>query len=161
MYNAHFSRMVLCAQLCRSVVCILRRYALDGELSMATKKPRNLSLSKIIFTYRLPLPGIISILHRISGVGLFLCLPFLLYLLQNSLGSPDAFEHYRSIVANPLAKLLLIGLIWAYLHHFCAGIRYLFLDVHKGLDLATTRVTSKLVLVVSITLTAVLGAKIW
>ncbi|MTD32747.1 succinate dehydrogenase, cytochrome b556 subunit [Paludibacterium denitrificans] len=110
---------------------------------------------------RLPLPGIVSILHRISGVALFFSLPLLIYLLHGSLSSADAFETYRAVVSHPLMKIVLIGLLWAYLHHFCAGIRFLLLDIHKGLDLQTARATAKTVLAVSLALTVILGVSLW
>lgn len=120
-------------------------------------RPKFLHLTEI----RLPLPGIVSILHRISGAGLFLFLPFLLYLFSASLTSPESFEAYRETVSHPLVKLILLGLLWAYLHHFCAGIRFLLLDMHKGLELAAARNSSRIVLVVSLALTLVLGVKLW
>lgn len=116
-------------------------------------RPKNLDLT----TIRLPLPGIVSILHRISGAGLFLMLPFLLWLLQSSLTSPESFETFRSVLGNPLAKILLLGLLWAYMHHVCAGIRFLLLDFHIGIDLEPARFSSKIVLAVSLLLTAILG----
>jgi succinate dehydrogenase / fumarate reductase cytochrome b subunit len=128
-----------------------------SEAAIKKARPKHLDLAKI----RLPLPGYVSILHRISGVVLFLMLWFLVLLLDRSLGSAESFAHYKEIVANPLVKLILLGLLWAYLHHFCAGIRFLFLDVHKGLDLPTARKTSVAVLAVSLTLTVILGAKLW
>ena len=73
---------------------------------------------------RLPIPGIVSILHRISGVILFVSLPLLLCLLAGTLSSEAAFATYQSVVSNPLVKLILIGLLWAYLHHSIAGIRF-------------------------------------
>lgn len=106
----------------------------------------------------LPLPGLVSILHRISGAALFLFAFVLLYLFDASLASRERFDAMRAVVAHPLGKLVLLGLLWAFLHHLCAGIRYLFLDLHKGLDRGTARATSIAVLVVSIALTAVLGA---
>lgn len=105
----------------------------------------------------LPLPGIISILHRISGALLFLFSGFLLYLLGMSLASPERFDDLRQLLSHPLAKLLILVLLWAFLHHLCAGVRYLFLDVHKGVELRTARATSGVVLAVSLALTAVLG----
>lgn len=120
-------------------------------------RPKHLQLTVI----RLPLPGIVSILHRISGAGLFLCLPLLLWLFATSLGSPESFDTFRSVVGHPLAKLLLLGLMWAYLHHFCAGIRFLMLDLNKGTDLPAARKSSVAVLVVSLTLTVILGVKLW
>lgn len=128
-----------------------------SEALARKQRPKFLALHEI----RLPLPGIISILHRVSGAGLFLMLPFLLYLLDRSLGSPESFATYKSVVANPLVKLLLLGLLWAYLHHFCAGIRFLLLDMHTGVDLKSARNSSRIVLVVSIVLTVIIGVKLW
>lgn len=110
---------------------------------------------------RLPIPGIVSILHRISGVILFVMLPVLLYLLSGTLSRESAFETYRVIVSNPLAKLILIGVLWAYLHHLLAGVRFLLLDAHKGLELNTARNTAKLVFATALVLTVVLGALLW
>ncbi|WP_293276480.1 succinate dehydrogenase, cytochrome b556 subunit [Neisseria sp. oral taxon 014] len=110
---------------------------------------------------RLPIPGIVSILHRISGVILFVMLPVLLYLLSGTLNRESAFETYRAIVSNPLVKLILIGVLWAYLHHFLAGIRFLFLDAHKGLELNTARNTAKLAFTAALVLTVILGALLW
>lgn len=128
-----------------------------SEAIVRKQRPKFLALHEI----RLPLPGFVSILHRVSGAGLFLMLPFLLFLFDRSLGSPESFETYKSVVANPLAKLLLLGLLWAYLHHFCAGIRFLLLDLHKGTDLKSARNSSRIVLVVSIVLTIIVGVKLW
>ena len=122
-------------------------------------KPRPVFLE--IPNIRLPIPGLVSILHRISGVGLFIMLPVLLYLLSGTLSRESAFETYRAIVSNPLVKLILIGVLWAYLHHFLAGIRFLFLDAHKGLELNTARNTAKLVFTAALVLTVVLGALLW
>ena len=122
-------------------------------------KPRPVFLE--IPNIRLPIPGIVSILHRISGVGLFIMLPVLLYLLSGTSSRESAFETYRAIVSNPLVKLILIGVLWAYLHHFFAGIRFLFLDAHKGLELNTARNTAKSVFTAALVLTVVLGALLW
>ena len=113
-------------------------------------RPKHLDLTKI----KLPLPGFISILHRISGAGLFLMLPFLLWLLEMSLSTETSFDKLQGVLAHPLAKLVLIGLLWSYLHHFCAGIRFLLLDMHKGIDLPTARKSAGAVLFVSLPLTA-------
>lgn len=122
-------------------------------------KPRPVFLE--IPNIRLPIPGIVSILHRISGVGLFIMLPVLLYLLSGTLSRESAFETYRAIVSNPLVKLILIGVLWAYLHHLLAGVRFLLLDAHKGLELNTARNTAKLVFTAALVLTVVLGALLW
>lgn len=127
------------------------------EAAVQKARPKHLDLFKI----RLPLPGIVSILHRISGVALFLMLWLMLLLFDRSLGSPESFAQYKDLVGNPLVKLILLGLLWAYLHHFCAGIRFLLLDVHKGIDLPTARKTSVAVLAISISLTVIIGAKLW
>ena len=124
---------------------------------MAKPRPKYLNLIRI----RLPLPGLVSILHRISGAALFLFLPGLLCLFQASLGAPDDFDVVKGAMANPLVKLTLIGLLWAFLHHLCAGIRYLALDLDYGTDLAPARASSWAVLAVSIALTAILGARLW
>jgi succinate dehydrogenase / fumarate reductase cytochrome b subunit len=105
----------------------------------------------------LPLPGVVSILHRISGALLFLFVAWLLYLLDSSLASPEGFDDVKRALSGPLTKLVLLGLLWAFMHHLCAGIRYLFLDVHKGVDLPTARMTSGIVLAASVALTAILG----
>ncbi|GGY03137.1 succinate dehydrogenase, cytochrome b556 subunit [Paludibacterium paludis] len=124
---------------------------------MQKQRPKHLDLAKI----RLPVPGIVSILHRISGVALFFFLPLLIYLLKGSLSSADTFDSYRAVVGNPLVKLVLLGLLWAFLHHACAGIRFLMLDIHKGLELQTARATAKAVLAVSLALTVILGVIVW
>lgn len=124
---------------------------------MEKTRPKHLDLPKI----RLPIPGIISIMHRISGAAMFLAIPAVFWLLQGSLSSQAQFDAFRGFIAFPIVKLALIGLLWAYLHHACAGIRFLFLDVHKGLELETARNTAKLVLVVSLLLTVVIGVALW
>jgi len=123
-------------------------------------RPKYLSLSALLFEIRLPLPGWISILHRVSGLLLFLAVLWLLFMLDRSLSSEAGFESVRRYAGLPLVKVSLL-LVWAYCHHFCAGIRFLFLDLDKGGDLATARLTSVIVLAASIALTAWLGAKLW
>jgi succinate dehydrogenase / fumarate reductase cytochrome b subunit len=128
--------------------------------SRPAAKPRpvwfNLSLQ------HLPLPGIVSILHRASGALLFLFgIPFLLWLVQTSLGPREGFAAVRAVWASPLVKLLGLAFLWAYLHHFCAGIRYLLLDLDRGVDLPAARRSSTIVLVVSLALTLIVGARLW
>jgi len=124
-------------------------------------RPKYLSLSALLFEIRLPLPGWVSILHRVSGLILFLAVLWLLFMLDRSLASEAGFESMRRYAGLPLVKLSLLVLIWAYCHHFCAGIRFLFLDIDKGVDRAKARFTSVVVLVVSLALTAWLGIKLW
>ncbi len=133
-----------------------------AEAAVRKPRPKYLNVTQI----RLPLPGFVSILHRISGAGLFLCLPVLIGLFGASLGSPEQLECYRAVVGFtligiPLVKLLLLGLLWAYLHHFCAGIRFLLLDMHVGIELPSARASAVAVLAVSLTLTVLLGVATW
>lgn len=124
---------------------------------MSQKRPKHLDLTKI----RLPLPALVSILHRASGAVLFLFIWLFLYGLERSLASPQDFAALKSLLAQPLVKLLLLGLLWAYLHHLCAGIRHLAMDVHYGTELAAARASSWAVLVVSIALTLAAGVMLW
>lgn len=124
---------------------------------MKKERPRHLALHQI----NLPLPGIVSILHRISGLLLFIALPLLLLALQYSLSSIETHTQLLEILAHPLSKLVTLGLLWAFLHHFCAGIRYLLIDLRIGSDLAGARYSSKVVLAVSLLSTVVLGVKSW
>jgi succinate dehydrogenase / fumarate reductase cytochrome b subunit len=132
--------------------------------SAAAKKqrPKYLSLPAILFQIRLPLPGWVSILHRVSGA--LLVFPFaawLLYLLDKSLATPEGFETIRAYLDMPLAKLGLLVFVWAYCHHFCAGIRYLLLDLNAGVELRPARASALAVIVVSLLLTAWFATKIW
>ncbi len=124
---------------------------------MQKQRPVFLDLPSI----RLPIPGIVSILHRISGVALFISLPFLLCLFSGTLSREEAFTQYQTWVGHPLVKLALLGLLWAYLHHFLAGIRFLLLDIHKGLALPTARASAKAVLIAALILTVILGWVLW
>ena len=125
---------------------------------MLKQRPVYLDLVRI----RLPLPGIVSILHRVSGALLFLIgIPLLLGALAASLESPEAYAELRASFAHPLAKLVLIGFLWAYLHHFFAGIRFLLLDTLQGIELASARRSSVAVLAVSLALTLIIGARLW
>ncbi len=116
------------------------------------KRPRNLDLT----TIKLPLAAKVSILHRISGAGLFLFLPVLLWLFGASLTSPDCFATFQSAAAMLPVKVLFAGLIWAFVHHFCAGIRFLLLDLHIGIEKEVAGKSSAVVFAVSIPLTLVL-----
>jgi succinate dehydrogenase / fumarate reductase cytochrome b subunit len=127
--------------------------------NVATKKKRPVYLNLV--QIRLPLPAFISILHRISGALLFVSGVWLLFMLDRSLVSEAGYQSVRNYLAFPVVKLALLVLVWAFCHHFCAGIRYLFLDLNKGVDLPTARMTSWVVLAVSLAFTAFLGAKLW
>ncbi|WP_303784309.1 succinate dehydrogenase, cytochrome b556 subunit [Azovibrio restrictus] len=128
-----------------------------AEMSIK-KRPKNLDLT----TIRLPLPGRLSILHRVSGAGIFLMLPLLLWIFQASVTSPETFAVFQAVLGHPLVKVILAGLIWAYMHHFCAGIRFLLLDMHIGVDLPSARQSAGIVFAVSLTLTVILwGVLLW
>lgn len=124
---------------------------------MSQKRPKHLDLTKI----RLPLPGVVSILHRVSGAALFLFIWLFLYGLEQSLLSPQSFASIKSLAAQPLVKLLTLGFLWAYLHHLCAGIRHLAMDAHFGTELAAARASSWVVLALSIGITLALGVALW
>ena len=125
--------------------------------TVVRKRPKHLNLLHI----RLPVPGIISIMHRVSGAILFLLIPLLLYLFQQSLQSGLTFMEFQNTVRNPLVKLVLLGMLWGYLHHLFAGVRHLFLDLHIGTGLEAARLTSVTVLAAGIVLTLVVGVRLW
>lgn len=121
------------------------------------QRPKFLALNEI----RLPLAGIASILHRVSGAGLFLMLPLLIWLLQLSLGStPESVATFKAVADNLLVRLILLGLVWAFLHHFCMGIRLLLIDLHIGVEKQQSHKSAKVVMVVSLTLTLIFGLKL-
>ncbi|WP_090331009.1 succinate dehydrogenase, cytochrome b556 subunit [Nitrosomonas sp. Nm51] len=122
------------------------------------QRPKHLNLFKI----SQPLPAIVSIMHRISGVLLFFPgIPLLLYGLQMLLESADSFQALLTLMQNPVVKGLVLLFVWFSLHHLCAGIRFLVLDLHYGVALAHARASSKWVLVVSVALTLAAGIVLW
>jgi succinate dehydrogenase / fumarate reductase cytochrome b subunit len=124
---------------------------------MPSTRPKHLNLLQIKF----PIPAIVSGMHRISGAVLFLFLPLLLWLWQQSLSSPETFRRFSAIVSSPLAKIVLLGLLWGYLHHLCAGIRHLALDLDVGTDLQPARASAAAVIIVSVLLTLGIGVALW
>ncbi len=133
----------------------------DLAAQKARPQHRNIHVSQIL-SYRLPLAGMVSILHRISGALLFLFgIPVALYLLQQSLTSEISYESYRAIVGSVWARLVLLVLIWAFVHHALAGVRYLLLDRHVGIGREAARQSSVVVLVVTAALTVLLGLKLF
>jgi succinate dehydrogenase / fumarate reductase cytochrome b subunit len=110
----------------------------------------------------LPAPGLVSIFHRISGALLFFpIIPVLLYLLQSTLGSEEGYSHWKKILAEPAVKVICLGVAWLYVHHFLAGIRYLLLDVHVGIDKAPAQASAKLVFALGVVATALIAWRIW
>ena len=124
---------------------------------MPTARPKHLNL----FQIRQPVPAVVSILHRVSGAVLFLFLWLFLAGLQKSIGSPEDYVALKSWLGNPLVKLVLLGLLWAYLHHAFAGIRHLALDLRWGIDLPKARASAWAVLALGFGVTAVVGAMLW
>ncbi len=120
-------------------------------------RPKNLNL----LTIKLPINALVSILHRATGCILFLMLPVILLLLQWSLSSALHFETVIAILHSPFIKLMLLGLAWAFFHHFFAGIRHLAMDVHWMTTLMKARYTSKVVLVLGVIATMILAVKLW
>lgn len=111
--------------------------------------------------YRLPISAFVSIFHRVSGAFLFFFLPFILFLLDRSLISDYSFNNMKEFVSHWFVKLIILGLAWAYLHHFCAGMRHMLMDFHVGLEKDTARKTSISVFVVSLLLTAGVAWKLF
>ena len=130
---------------------------------------RNINAFKDLPTYRLPAPGWVSILHRISGVLMFVLLPFVIWLFDVSVSSELSFNRFRAAFSSGLAfvpgwfvKLVALALIWAYLHHFTAGVRHVWMDVsHAAVSKQAGGKTAKFTLAFSLALTVILGAKLF
>ena len=119
---------------------------------MNNNRPRFLNLWQI----RLPLTGIVSILHRISGVFLFLSFPFLLYLLELSLSGSAGFEQAKAIMQSSPVRLVGLLLLWLLAHHLFAGVRVMLIDMECGSELLVARRTALVVLVAAL-LVAIAG----
>jgi succinate dehydrogenase / fumarate reductase cytochrome b subunit len=135
---------------------------------LAKKRPefRNINAFTDLPTYRLPAAGWVSILHRVSGVLMFVLLPFILWMFDKSVSSEVGYNRFRFAFANGgwgiLLKLVALALIWAYLHHFIAGLRHLWMDVsHKAVSKSFGTTSAMVTLVASLVLTVVLGAKLF
>lgn len=127
---------------------------------MQTNK-RPVFLDMKVLTKALPIPGIVSILHRISGVILFIMLPILLALLAGSLSDGETFASYQSWADNWLVKLILWAVLWAFIHHLFAGVRFLLLDAHVGTDLNVARKSARIVLIAGAIVAFILGVALW
>jgi len=134
--------------------------AINGVVKKERPEFRNIHVSDIA-RYRMPMAAFVSILHRISGVLLFLLFPFILYLLDSSLTSEISFDYFKGFTSAWFVKLLILALSWAYLHHFCAGVRHLIMDTHVGLDKDSARKSAVSVLVVSLFLAALVALKLF
>jgi succinate dehydrogenase / fumarate reductase cytochrome b subunit len=137
----------------------------------ATQRPefRNINAFRDLPTYRLTAAGKVSILHRISGVTMFVLMPFIIWMFDTSVSSEISFARFRNVFANgagPLpgwfVKLVALALIWSYLHHFIAGLRHLWMDVsHKAVSKEFGQRSAVFTLVAGILLTIILGAKLF
>lgn len=122
---------------------------------------RNIHVSQIL-SYRLPIAGVVSILHRISGALLFLVgIPLALYSLDQSIASEMTHARLSAAFAHPLAKLISLGMLWAFIHHAIAGIRYLVLDLHIGISKEQSRSSASVVIAISLSLTAVVALRLF
>ena len=137
-------------------------------MTVAQKRPefRNINAFTDLPKYRLPAPGWVSILHRISGVLMFLLLPFIIWMFDASISSEISNAKFRSFfnqgAVGIFAKLVALALIWAYLHHFIAGIRHVWMDVsHKAVSKSFGFGSAKVVLVASLVLTFGLALKLF
>ena len=124
---------------------------------MPKARPKYLNL----FQIRQPIPAIVSIMHRVSGAVLFLFLWIILWTLDRSLASPESFAELKATIDQPLVKLVLLALLWAYLHHTFAGIRHLVIDLHIGTALPKVRAMSMAALALGLGLTLAVGVALW
>ncbi len=110
----------------------------------------------------LPPPGLVSIFHRVSGALLFFpILPIVLYMLHVTLGSEAGFARWHEFFARPVVKLIVIGAAWLYAHHFYAGIRFLLLDLHIGVEKAPSRTSAIAVLALGAATAIFIGWRLW
>ncbi len=121
---------------------------------------RNIHVTQLS-NYRLPLAGVVSILHRISGFLMFALLPVVLYLLEQSIRSELSFAYFQGIASHWFVKLVILALVWAYMQHFCAGVRHPIMDTHVGLDKHSARKSAATVLAISLTVTFLVALKLF
>ncbi len=124
---------------------------------MQKNRPKNLNLMSI----RLPINALVSILHRVGGALMFLVLPLLLLSLQLSLKSADTYQYLVNILHSLFIKLMLIGLAWAFFHHFFAGVRHLAMDVHWMTSLQKARFSGRVVLWLGAIAVVIFTVTIW
>ncbi len=137
---------------------------------LAKKRPefRNIIALTDLPSYRLPAAGIVSILHRISGLIMFLLLPLIVWMFDTSVSSEISFAKFSAafnvglgFVPAVLVKVVVLGLIWAYLHHLIAGVRHVYMDVCHAVSKEFGKSSAIITLVLSLGLTAALGAKLF
>jgi len=125
--------------------------------AVKSQRPVNLDLR----TIKLPVTAYTSILHRISGVILFIGLAIMLYALGKSLGSEEGFGEVKACLTSPLAKFVTWGLLSALLYHLVAGVRHLIMDMGSGETLEGGKLGSKIVIVISVVLIVLVGVWVW
>jgi len=140
-------------------------------MTVARPRPefRNIHALRDLPTYRLPAAGIVSILHRVSGVLMFVLMPLIIWMFDTSVSSEISFAKFRAAFNSGLGfvpgwfmKLVALALIWAYLHHFIAGVRHLWMDVsHAAVSKEFGARSAVFTLAASVLLTLVLGAKLF
>jgi succinate dehydrogenase / fumarate reductase cytochrome b subunit len=135
----------------------MSQHQLEKTSAMTNARPKHLNL----FVIRQPIPAIVSILHRVTGFVLFLLLWLFLAGLDRSLASAEEFANVKALLGHPFMKLLMLGLLWAYLHHTFAGIRHLIMDLRIGLDLPKVRAMSYTALILAIAITVIVGVMVW
>ncbi|WP_234263610.1 succinate dehydrogenase, cytochrome b556 subunit [Hydrogenophaga sp. NFH-34] len=138
------------------------------ELTQKRPEFRNINAIRDLTTYRLPPAGWVSILHRVSGALMFLLLPLIVWLFDTSVSSEISHDVFQSafsagigFVPGVLVKLVVLAIIWAYLHHLIAGLRHLYMDVNHAVSKEFGKSSALFTLVLSIGLTVVLGAKLF
>ena len=122
-----------------------------------TNRPKNLNL----FTISLPINAVVSILHRVSGIGLFLSIPLILLSLQSLVHSESSYVALTGWLNTWFVKLMLVGLAWAFFHHFFAGIRHLLQDIHWMTSLNNARLSSRILLWLVGATTLIFAFVIW
>lgn len=124
---------------------------------MKTDRPVNLNL----FAFSFPLAALVSITHRITGVVLFVGVALALYALDMALSSEEGFAQAQALIAQPLPKIILLGLIASLEFHILAGLKHLLMDFHLGDSVAAARYGSMVVIALTILSTAFIGAFLW
>ncbi len=143
----------------------------ESATTAVKKRPefRNINALTDLPSYRLPAAGIVSILHRISGAIMFLLMPFIIWMFDTSVSSEISFAKFKAAfnvgmlyLPGFIWKLVALALIWAYLHHFTAGLRHLWMDIsHSAVTKEFGKTSAITTLAISVGLTVVLGAKLF
>ena len=139
-----------------------------SEVAKPRPEYRNINVFTDVRTYRMPAAALVSILHRVSGALMFTLLPFIIWLFDKSVSSEISFGQFTSAFSAGLwifpgwfVKLVVLALIWAYLHHFIAGVRHLYMDATHSVSKEFGKSSGAITLVLSVALTVILGAKLF